>query len=43
MVDLGGEGEFGRFERVIGRESDGEEEYTARVRTVTLSLRNNRY
>jgi hypothetical protein len=36
VVDLGREGDFGRLERVIGREGDVEEEDAARVWRVTL-------
>jgi hypothetical protein len=35
VVDLGSESDLRRLERVVGRESDGEEEDTARVRRVT--------
>lgn len=35
VVDLGGEGNLGGLEGVVGRESDGEEEDTAGVRGVT--------
>lgn len=36
MIDLCGESDLGRLERVVGREGDGEEEDTARIRAVTL-------
>lgn len=36
VVDLGGERDLGRLERVVGREPDLEEEDTARVRRVAL-------
>lgn len=39
VVDLGREGNFGRLERVIGREGDVEEENAARVWRVTLQCR----
>lgn len=32
VVDLGGEADFRRLERIVRRERDGKEEYTARVR-----------
>lgn len=31
VVDLGGKADFGRFEWVVGREHNGEEEYAACV------------
>ncbi len=36
MVDARGEVHFGRFEWVVGREVDGQEEDTTRVRTLPL-------
>lgn len=38
MVNLCGEGDLRRLERIIGRESDGEEEDSARVRAVGLRV-----
>ena len=32
VVDLGRKADFGWFERIVGGESDGEEEDTARIR-----------
>ena len=36
MVDLGREGDFGRFEGVVGRERDRQEEDASSVRRVCL-------
>ena len=36
MIDAGGEVDLRRFERVIGRKVDGEEEDTSRVWTISL-------
>lgn len=38
VVDFSGKVDLGRFERVIGRESDGQKEYTSRIRTITLFI-----
>lgn len=38
VVDLGRKGDFGRLERVIGREGDVEEEDAARVWRITLQF-----
>lgn len=38
VVNLCGEGDLRRLERIIGRESDGEEEDSARVRAVGLRV-----
>lgn len=37
VIDLGRKTNLGRFERVIGREGDGEEEHAACIRRVTLT------
>lgn len=42
VVDLGGEGDLGRLERVVGREGDGEEEDSAGVRAIGLGERRER-
>lgn len=36
VVDFSSKVDLGRFERVIGRESDRQKEYTSRIRTITL-------
>jgi len=36
VVDAGGKVDFWRLERIVGREMDGEEKYTARIWTIAL-------